>query len=79
MFPPEIDAEKWSGIAPMPPIQLFVRACAGYEILNSQLQRYLPSPVCGRKVKLIRVATPVSSSVGRVRLLVLELRNRGSK
>lgn len=36
---------------------IFCDAYAGYEILNSQLQRYLPPPVCGRNVRLIRVLT----------------------
>ena len=53
VFPLFFDAWKWSGIALMPPVQLF----AGYEILNSQPQRYLPPPVCGRNVRLIRVLT----------------------
>jgi hypothetical protein len=41
----------------VPPVQTSCDAYAGYEILNSQLQRYLPPPVCGRNVRLIRVLT----------------------
>ncbi|BBD70650.1 hypothetical protein NIES4072_70170 [Nostoc commune NIES-4072] len=44
-----------AALGSVPPVQTFCDA--GYEILNSQLQRYLFPPVCGLNVRLIRVLT----------------------